>query len=330
MRRSVVQQKGPIRLISPYSCFATILSIIIAIACKSSALLNPSAFNEQMRKMKPSPEPMPKLPDMPELPIPYWERWRKWLYWIWKLLCWIWDRYGWKKVTVTGFIIVGLIVWGAWNLNELPGVSYVVEYIVEIFNGKPPPPTKPNSQGRFYIFQNGNDGPGISLNWASMPEQAQQNEAIRPIYVNGYDFQGTGDGHNSLKLNFIFKRYPAKDMGITLLSAPDCWGDYECHPTYNLSQYSKLVFWARGERSDEKIRVKAALSSRPYGDSANETIVYPSNGLIRLGADWMRYTIPVNGVDLSRVITPFSITAQARDRDPKDIVIIYLDEIYYE
>lgn len=270
---------------------------------------------------------------MPKLPNPYWQRWRE-------LLCWIWDHYGWKKVT--GFLIVGLslTVWGAWKeIRELPGVSYIVEYIVEISNREPPPyshippltkPTPPNSQGRFYIFQNGNDGPGISLNWASMPEQAQQNEAIRPIYVNGYDFQGTGDGHNSLKLNFIFKRYPAKDMGITLLSAPDCWGDYECHPTYNFSQYSRLVFWARGERSDEKIRVKAALSNRPYGDSANETIVYPSNGLIRLGTDWMRYKIPVNGVDLSRVITPFSITAQARDRDPKDTVIIYLDEIYYE
>ncbi len=190
-----------------------------------------------------------------------------------------------------------------------------------------PPPA---AAGRFYIFHSGGK-PHIDLNWHSMPDPVQQEEAIRPKWCYGYDSQGEGSEHNSLKLNFIFKRHPAKNMGITLLSEADCFGDkYRCNPTYNLSQYSSLVFSARGEKGDEKIQVKAAFSSQIYGDSAQETIVYPNTGLIHLTSDWREYKISLGGVDLSRIITPFSITAQAREALPEDTVIIFLDEIYYE
>ena len=219
---------------------------------------------------------------------------------------------------------------------EIPPRHIFIPTPVEIDRESPTPVTEEggaNRSPRFYIFHNGYFNgklTNISLNWASMPKPVQKAEAIRPTYIIKEDSQREGHTNPSLKLYFLFDRYPREDMGITLLSEADCWGEEEfCNPSYNFSNSTKLVFSIRGERGDERVLIKAAFSTKQFGDSANKAIVYPNHGWLRLSPNWMKCEIDVHDVDLTRVITPFSISAQARNNS-RDTVIIHLDEIYYQ
>ena len=113
--------------------------------------------------------------------------------------------------------------------------------------------------------------------------------------------------------------------GIAVSSAPDYWGAKE-GPGYDLSKAEKLVFYARGEKGNEGIRVKAAVAGdEKFGDS---TKVAPSSELIMLTDKWTRHEIPLKGFDLKRVITPFVVIAE-KVYNQSDAINFFLDEIYY-
>lgn len=120
-------------------------------------------------------------------------------------------------------------------------------------------------------------------------------------------------------------RFTYSWAGVAISSAPDYWGKSE-GPAYDLSKAEKLVFYARGEKGNEAIRIKAAVAGgERFGDSAK---VAPSSELIMLTDRWTRHEISLKDFDLKRVITPFVVIAEKVYNQSSEITF-YLDEIYY-
>jgi hypothetical protein len=106
----------------------------------------------------------------------------------------------------------------------------------------------------------------------------------------------------------------------------DYWGEWDA-PGLDLSKAKKLIFYAKGEKGGEEIQVKAAIASdKEFGDSALVPIV---SDWLRLEKDWKRYEIKVDGSQLNRVITPFTLISNI-DHNLGGSITFYVDEIYYE
>jgi len=93
---------------------------------------------------------------------------------------------------------------------------------------------------------------------------------------------------------------------------------------FDLSQATKLTFWARGETGEEVIReFKMGGISGAYPDSDTASL-----GPIVLTQEWEKYTIDLTGMDLSHIIGGFCWVASAMDNP--DGATFYLDDIIYE
>ncbi|MFN0118560.1 MAG: hypothetical protein ACKVQC_09755 [Elusimicrobiota bacterium] len=102
------------------------------------------------------------------------------------------------------------------------------------------------------------------------------------------------------------------------------WGDKR--GGFDLSSYTKLTFWAKGERGDEvvdKFFIGGITGQTEEGDS-DEASIAP----VSLGKEWKQYTIDLKGLDLSHIIGGFGFAANA-DANPKGFNI-YVDEIRLE
>lgn len=110
--------------------------------------------------------------------------------------------------------------------------------------------------------------------------------------------------------------------GIAWLNPDNNWG--ESPGGYDLSQARKLTFYAKGERGSEIVQFKIGVRQEPdmpYRDSARL-----ATGKIKLKSSWTKYTIPLRGADLSRVLSAFVWVVEASDKP----ITFYLDDIQYE
>ena len=115
----------------------------------------------------------------------------------------------------------------------------------------------------------------------------------------------------------------ARWAGIYWQNPASNWGDSE-KGGINLTGVTKLTFWARGEKGEERIEeFKMGGLSGPYPDSATANI-----GPVILTPEWKQYTIDLVGKDLSHVIGGFAWSANL-DNNPNGCTF-YLDEIRYE
>lgn len=126
-----------------------------------------------------------------------------------------------------------------------------------------------------------------------------------------------------IKVNFT--PGPARWAGTYWLNKPDNWGD---KPGDDLSKanYSKITFWIRGEKGNEKVEFKAGGiddAKKSYKDSFELT-----TGMIELRKDWRREEITLQGQNLSGVIGLFCWVANC-DANPSGVTF-YMDEIRYE
>lgn len=106
--------------------------------------------------------------------------------------------------------------------------------------------------------------------------------------------------------------------GIYWQYPPNNWGDMSGK---YLTGVKELTFWARGEKGGEKAEFKVGGIS---GDSLGKEI---STGEIELEKSWKKYTIPLDGKDLSNVKAGL-FWASYRDKNPAGCTI-YLDDIAY-
>ncbi len=92
---------------------------------------------------------------------------------------------------------------------------------------------------------------------------------------------------------------------------------------FNLTGATKLTFWARGKKGNEKVTFGIGIlgDDVPFNDS-----VIKDMGEVKLSDKWNKYSIDLNGEDLSRVKTPFFW----RLGSPGFPVTFYLDDIKFE
>ena len=92
---------------------------------------------------------------------------------------------------------------------------------------------------------------------------------------------------------------------------------------YDLSQYKKLTFWARGDKGGEVLsEVKVGGIKGQYPDS-DETSM---KNLI-LSDQWTQYTVDLQGKDLNYIIGGLCVVF-TKDSNPSGAVI-YLDDIIF-
>ncbi len=93
---------------------------------------------------------------------------------------------------------------------------------------------------------------------------------------------------------------------------------------YDLSSYKRLTFYARGEKGGEKVaEFKIGGITGEHGDSDGTSI-----GPVTLTKEWKKYTIDIDGKNMSSIIGGFAWSA-SRDDNP-DGFVIYFDEIRFE
>lgn len=97
---------------------------------------------------------------------------------------------------------------------------------------------------------------------------------------------------------------------------------------YNMNAYEKVTFWAKGEKDKAGLyprieEFKIGGITGEYGDSASASM-----GPIELTGEWQKYTIKLNGLELSKISGGFAWSATA-DYNAEGITF-YLDEVRYE
>ncbi|CAK0764567.1 exported hypothetical protein [Gammaproteobacteria bacterium] len=175
---------------------------------------------------------------------------------------------------------------------------------------------------RVYVYKDYNalENQGV---WGSiMPARAAEisSALFKTFQTPGWEGKGT-----AVQILFDLTQ-PPNWAGIVVPVHENYWGEWRAS-ALDLSKAKKLVFYARGEAGGEQIQVKAAIATdKPYGDSA---LIPITSAWLPLEKDWKRFEIPVDGSQLQRVITPFSIMANKAHNPPARITL-YVDEIYYE
>ncbi len=129
-----------------------------------------------------------------------------------------------------------------------------------------------------------------------------------------YSAKGKGPGDRPARWAGVYWQYPEKNWG----TEPKWQGR-----GYDLSAYTRLSFWARAERECE-IEFKVGGVSGPYGDSLRQASVMRA----KLGPQWQRYEIKLQGANLKHIIGGFCWVTNWDDNP--DGVVFYLDDIRFE
>jgi hypothetical protein len=114
---------------------------------------------------------------------------------------------------------------------------------------------------------------------------------------------------------------PGMWVGVAWQHPANDWGDQP--GGFDLTGAKKLTFWARGKEGGEKIDVGVGLlgTEKDYYDTAK----VERKG-VKLKREWKRYSIDLDGQDLTRIKTPFVWALGGRGRP----VTFYLDDIRFE
>ncbi len=112
-----------------------------------------------------------------------------------------------------------------------------------------------------------------------------------------------------------------KWAGIAWQDPPNNWG--ELKGGYDLTGAKALTFWARGETGLEKVEFKVGLlgPGKKVTDTARVTL-----GRIQLSGRWKQYRIPLEGRNLSRIVTGFLWVVEGGNMP----ITFYLDDIQFE
>lgn len=131
------------------------------------------------------------------------------------------------------------------------------------------------------------------------------------------------EGSTAIKITYTAQaKQGANWAGIYWQIPANNWG--EKPGGYDLRGFRRLTFWARGETGKEYIATfKVGGIAGQYGDSDGAEI-----GPVPLSKKWKKYTIELDGKDLSHIIGGFCWAA-SRDDNPEGFKL-YLDEIRYE
>jgi exo-beta-1,3-glucanase (GH17 family) len=211
--------------------------------------------------------------------------------------------------------------WGIFRADRTP--KLLASYLL----GTQPIPTPTADIATFYVYRDidfqGNhfkpsgymgDIGDITINEAYTDNPHSGKTSIRIMY------EAKGKGPN--KCDYV---PPCRWAGVYWQEPPNNWGTDEFWKGegYDLSGYSRLVFWARAEQN-VKVEFKVGGIIGPYGDSLG----YPRSILANLTQEWQEFEIDLNGADLSHIIGGF-VWVTNWEENPGG-VIFYMDDIRFE
>lgn len=130
-------------------------------------------------------------------------------------------------------------------------------------------------------------------------------------------------GNSCIKIAYSGKgAQGARWAGIYWQNPANNWGDKK--GGYDLSNATKLTFWARGAKGGE--RIEEFKSGGLFGEYSDTDVA--AVGPVILTKDWKQYTVDLKGKDFSSIIGGFCWATNV-DVNPEGATF-YLDEIRYE
>ena len=135
------------------------------------------------------------------------------------------------------------------------------------------------------------------------------------------DLESTESPHSGATCIEFTYSDPGHWVGVVWQHPANDWGDQP--GGFDLTGAEKLTFWARGKEGGEKIDFGVGIlgNDKPYPDTVKAKL----EG-VKLKKDWKRYSIKLEGKDLTRVKSGFFWTLAGRGRP----VTFYLDDIRFE
>ena len=100
------------------------------------------------------------------------------------------------------------------------------------------------------------------------------------------------------------------------------WG--EVPGGFNLSKAKELTFWAKGESGSELVEFMVGME-QPQNAVSRDSL-RATTGIIRLKKEWNKYSIPIEELDRSRLITGFLFRIEGQGKP----VVFCLDDIQFE
>ena len=161
----------------------------------------------------------------------------------------------------------------------------------------------------FYVYQDSFDG----MLWS--PSGWMGNYAA--LALDGDFAEGVQQGSAAVKVSYSGQYGWA---GIAWQNPPNNWGDQD--GGIDLTGATAMELWARGGSGGENVGFGVGIigTEKAHPDSAKKMV----NGVV-LTDEWQRYTVPLEGLDLSSIKTGFVITLTGRSKP----VEIYLDNIRF-
>lgn len=147
------------------------------------------------------------------------------------------------------------------------------------------------------------------------------------IKIDEGDMSKPHSGKTAIKVVYTAERKQGAGWaGIFWQNPCNNWGTRD--GGYNLNDYSKVTFWAKGTRDKagnlpriEEFKIGGITGE--YPDSASTSI-----GPIDLTEDWKQYTIPLRDMELSKISGGFCWSATS-DYNQEGFTF-FLDDIVYQ
>ncbi|MEM1010587.1 MAG: glycoside hydrolase family 2 TIM barrel-domain containing protein [Planctomycetota bacterium] len=137
------------------------------------------------------------------------------------------------------------------------------------------------------------------------------------LSVENNDTKYANSGNTAMRVAFMS---PGDWAGVVWQNPANDWGDLP--GGFDLSDATKLTFFARGETGGEKVDFSfgALREGQAFTDTAAGKVV------VELTDEWQQYEIDLTGKDLRRIKTGFAFAIPGQGKP----VVFYLDDVRYE
>ncbi|MDD4910606.1 MAG: hypothetical protein PHR44_08040 [Candidatus Omnitrophica bacterium] len=214
--------------------------------------------------------------------------------------------------------IAGGFCWVA-NTDLSPnGVVFYLDDIKYVADPNIKPQTRNKEVMPFYVYTDKS-----SLNNHFVPSGYMGDYSSEDVMLVNDSRENPYLGDTCIKVVYSNKATKGQRwVGVYWLNPANNWGTIDAG--FDLSNATKLTFWARGEKGTERIEeFKVGGVSNEYSDSDVAGI-----GPVMLSTEWKQYTIDLKGKDLSYILGGF-VWSTNLDVNPEGATF-YLDEIKYE
>jgi len=203
------------------------------------------------------------------------------------------------------------------NADSNPqGANFYIDDVKFIADATVKPETKKQEEMPFYVYS---DRGSIQNHFISSGYMGDTSD----VKIDLGSIEDPYAGSTCIKIEYNNNvSHGARWAGVYWQNPANNWGGID--GGFDLSKATKVTFWARGEKGNERIEeFKIGGLLGEYSDSDSAGI-----GPVILTQEWKQYTIDLVGKDVSYILGGFCWSTNI-DVNPEGVVF-YLDEIRYE